>query len=255
MSEQALGLITGQRRVVLLTGATGGMGSAIAADLAADFDVVALGRDSARLAEVGLIDGVYPVAWDLLDYERIEGLLQSLPRIDVLIHTAAIAKRRSVEDATVEEWREHLELNVVAPAELTRAALPALRAARGQVVFINSGAGFTAGAGHSVYSASKFALRSLADSLRKEEEAHGVRVSSIHPGQTDTPMLREDHRLAGAEYSPESYIRPASVAAAVRTVVTAGPDTQITTVSVRPRVELGAPQRVDDITTTRSNQA
>lgn len=255
MSEPATGPVTGERGVVLLTGATGGMGAAIAADLAADFDVVALGRDAARLAEIGLIDGVYPVALDLLDYGRIAGLLGSLPRLDVLIHTAAIAQRRSVESASVEDWRSHLELNVVAPAELTRAALPALRAASGQVVFINSGAGFTAGAGHSVYSASKFALRSLADSLRKEEEGHGVRVSSVHPGQTDTPMLREDHRLAGAPYSPESYIRPASVAAAVRTVVMAGPDTQITTVSVRPRTELGAPQPATAQPTTRSNQA
>jgi NADP-dependent 3-hydroxy acid dehydrogenase YdfG len=187
---------------------------------------------------------VHPVSFDLLDFESHRALVQALPRVDVLIHAAAIAHRYTVENASVDVWRQHLELNVVAPAELTRAALPKLRAARGQVVFINSGAGFTAGPGHTVYSASKFALRSLADSLRKEEEAGGVRVSSVHPGQTDTPMLREDHERSGAAYEPEKYIRPSSVAAAVRLVVTATEDTQITTVSVRPRVELGPPAPV-----------
>ncbi|MFJ6415389.1 SDR family oxidoreductase [Paeniglutamicibacter sp. NPDC091659] len=247
MSEPLVGLgdITGQRKVVVLSGATGGMGRAIAADLAKDFDVVALGRDAGRLSALASIDGAFPVSWDLLDYPRIPELVDALPRIDVVVHTAAIARRHSVADASIADWREHLELNVVAPAELTRVALPALREARGQVVFINSGAGFTAGAGHSVYSASKFALRSLADSLRKEEEIHGVRVASVHPGQTDTPMLREDHLAAGSEYAPHKYIRPDSVAAAVRTVVTATEDTQITTVSVRPRTELGPPSRTE----------
>lgn len=235
--------LTGERKVVVLTGATGGMGQVIAADLAADFDVVALGRDGGRLTALASIDGVFPLVWDLLDYSKVPELVGFLPRIDVLIHAAAVAKRYSVAEASIENWREHLELNVVAPAELTRAALPALRSARGQVVFINSGAGFNAGAGHSVYSASKFALRSLADSLRREEDAHGVRVASVHPGQTDTPMLREDHRVAGADYEPQRYIRPESVAAAVRAVVTATEDTQITTVSVRPRIELGPPHR------------
>lgn len=238
-----LSKLTGERQLVVLTGATGGMGQVIAANLAADFDVLALGRDHAKLAELAGLDGVFPLVWDVLDYSQLPALVGSLPRIDVLIHAAAVAQRYSVAEASVENWREHLELNVIAPAELTRATLPALRVARGQVVFINSGAGFNAGAGHSVYSASKFALRSLADSLRLEEEAHGVRVASVHPGQTDTPMLREDHRVAGAAYEPQRYIRPESVAAAVRTVITATGDTQITTVSVRPRAELGQPHR------------
>lgn len=241
--RSVLGTLTGERKIVVLTGATGGMGQVIAADLATDFDVVALGRDGAKLAGLAQLDGVFALKWDLLEYSKVPELVGSLPRIDVLIHGAAVAQRYSVAEASVENWREHLELNVIAPAELTRAALPALRLARGQVVFINSGAGFNAGAGHSVYSASKFALRSLADSLRREEEAHGVRVASVHPGQTDTPMLREDHRVAGAAYEPQRYIRPESVAAAVRSVVTATEDAQITTVSVRPRSELGPPHR------------
>ena len=144
MSEPVRGSVTGLRKVVLVTGARGGVGTAIAADLAEDFDVLALGRDATRLAAPGRIPGVRPLAWDLLDDGRIESLLEGLPRLDVLIHAAAIAKRRSVEAASVDDWREHLELNVVAPAELARAALPALRAARGQVPFINSGAGFGA---------------------------------------------------------------------------------------------------------------
>ena len=78
--------------------------------------------------------------------------------------SAAVAGRTTVEAASVADWRAQLELNVVVPAELTRLLLPALRAARGKVVFLNSGSGLNARAGDAVYAASKFALRALADS-------------------------------------------------------------------------------------------
>lgn len=226
------------RPVALVTGATGGMGVEIVRDLARDHDVVALGRSAARLAGLAELPGVVTHAVDLLDFTALQSIVAGLDRLDVLVQAAAVADRYGVEQASPEVWRAQLDLNVVAPAELTRLALPLLRAARGQVVFINSGAGFRAFAGHAVYSASKFALRALADALRAEEAERGVRVSSVHPGPTDTGMLRGDFEAHGWAYEPERYIRPRSVAEAVRLVVDATEDTQITSVSVRPRVEL-----------------
>lgn len=227
------------RPTALVTGATSGIGREIVALLAPDHRVVAVGRDEQALAELAQLPGtVEPVRAELTDLERLGELVQGLERLDVLVHAAAVGHRLSVESARPQDWREQLELNVMVPAELTRAALPALRAAQGTVVLLNSGAGFTASGGNAVYAASKFALRALADSLRQEVESDGIRVASVHPGPTDTPMLRGIHDSIGREHRPQELIRPESVAAAVRGVVDASPDVQLTTVSVRPRKEV-----------------
>ncbi|MCK7636404.1 SDR family oxidoreductase [Corynebacterium sp. P7202] len=232
------------RPVAVITGATGGIGRAVVDSLAPDFDVLALGRDGAALAELDALDHVRALRCDLvaelLDSEPGTGLREilELPRVDVVVHAAAVGHRFSVEQATPEQWRSMLDLNVVVPAELTRRLLPALRAARGNVVFINSGAGHGAHPGTTVYTATKHALRGLADSLRKEEAGTGVRVSGVAPGPTDTPMLRGIVESAGGTYTPDHYIEPGEVAAAVRLAVTAGPTAQLTDIAVRPRIEL-----------------
>jgi len=226
------------RPIALVTGATGGMGREIARDLARDHHVIALGRCEAELDALGQIDGIFPMAVDLADFDDVERILGDLPRLDILVHSAAIAERHTTASASVDDWRRHLELNVIVPAEITRMALPALRASEGQLIFINSGAGGRSIGGHAVYSASKFALRALADAVRQEESAHRVRVATVAPGPTDTGMLRADLERSGVRYEPVRYIDPVSVARAVRAVVAATPDAQITEVAVRPRVEL-----------------
>ena len=175
---------------------------------------------------------------DVLDRGGVEKL-SKLERVDTLVHAAAVARNHSVESSSVEQWRAHLELNVIVPAELTRQLLPALRAAQGQIIFINSGAGTGAHPGNTIYTSSKHALRGLADSLRKEEAGAGVRVSTVSPGPTDTAMLRGLMESQGSEYQPELYIEAKEIANAIRFVVDAGSSTQITNVDVRPRVELG----------------
>ena len=231
--------------IAIVTGATGGMGREIVADLARTHHVYALGRNDDALAELGALSNVTPVsadlAADLLDGGQAPSSLSpllELTRIDVLVHAAAIATKFSVESARVGDWRTAMDVNVVVPAELTRRLLPALRAARGTVVFINSGAGRGSYGDNIVYAATKHALYALADGLRKAESQAGVRVSTVAPGPTDTPMLEKLQAQAGQAYVPEHYIEPVEVARAIRTVVDAGPSTQITDVSVRPRVEL-----------------
>lgn len=226
---------SGERPVALVTGATSGIGRAVVERLVPDHRVLAVGRDREALAQ--LPEGAEPVRADLTDFDALPGLVERLERLDVLVHAAAIGHRATVESARPEDWRAQLELNVMVPAELTRLALPGLRRAEGVVVMLNSGAGFTASAGNTVYAASKFALRALADSLRREVEPERIRVASVHPGPTDTPMLRGIHESIGQPYRQDEYIRPESVAAAIRAVVDASPDMQLTTVSVRPRQE------------------
>jgi len=116
--------------------------------------------------------------------------------------------------------------------ELTLALLPALRSVRGQVVFINSGAGRTVSPGMASYSASKFALHAFADSLRDDEP--GLRVTTIYPGRTDSAMQRELVAFEGGEYDPGDFLRPATVAAAVASALATPPDGHVHEVVLRP---------------------
>lgn len=285
--------------VAIVTGATGGMGRLIVADLARDHRVIAVGRDQSILRQLAHEHGAEPFAADLAAVfdarvaaemrdvadgaagressstsDRAEGaasaqangsgsdsmrgerdaiaeLATAVDRVDVVVHAAAIARRKSVADAPAAEWQRHFSLNVGAPAALTAALLPKLRASHGIAVFINSGAGSNPQPGNAVYAMSKHALFGVVDSLRKEEANAGVRVTTVSPGPTDTPMLHlMNHDAEAAQTSAAvpkpayEIIDPAEIARAVRFVVDAGPSTQITNVDVRPRIELG--DRISD---------
>ncbi|MEO5305323.1 SDR family oxidoreductase [Corynebacterium sp. c25Ua_47] len=218
-------------KTAVVTGATGGMGAEIIKDLARDHRVYALGRRAGELPEA---ENIVPVEIDLLsllDGSALPTELSELERVDVLVHAAARADKRSVESARPEDWRAQMDLNVHVPAELTRLLLPALRAAEGLAVFINSGAGIHSYGDNVIYAATKHALYALADGLRLGEL--GIRVSTVAPGPTDTPMLQ-----GLQDYNPEHVIAPVEVAKAIRATVDAGPTTQLTEIRVRPRIEL-----------------
>ena len=224
------------RPVAIITGASSGMGREIARELAGSHRVVAVGRDAARLDAVAHETGAETWRLDVTEEEAFAQRIAGLDRLDVLVHAAAVSQQRAVADASADDWNEQLSVNVVAPALITKHALPLLRAAQGTVIFIGSGAGTRPVPGNAIYTAAKHALRAVADVLRIDEEPHRVRVATIAPGQTDTDMLR---RLIPADaYTPERYIRPSSVAGAVRFVVDAPADVQITDLAVRPRQEI-----------------
>lgn len=222
-------------KIAVVTGATGGMGKEIVANLVSDHHVYALGRDQAKLDELVAAhgDAVTVVAVDLAqELDAMDAVLPALERVDVLVNGAAIAQAFSVESARVSDWRAHMELNVYAPAELTRVLLPGLRKAEGTAIFINSGAGRGGFGDNVVYAATKHALYALADGLRKSEQ--DIRVTTIAPGPTDTAMFQG---LSG-DYDKNHVIAPVEIAKAIRAVIDAGPTTQLTEVQVRPRIEL-----------------
>jgi NADP-dependent 3-hydroxy acid dehydrogenase YdfG len=223
------------RPLALITGASRGIGAAVARDLAADHDLLLGGRDADALAALAAeLPGATAWPVELTDDAAVAAAAAGVTRLDVLVHSAGVGLLGTVADTPASTWRRQFEVNVVAVAELTRLLLPALRAARGRVVLLNSGAGHTARAGWASYAASKFALRALADALRAEEEGNGVRVTSVHPGRTDTGMQRDVVRQEGAQYRAREYLRPESVAAAVAHAVRAPRDAEVTEVVVRP---------------------
>lgn len=237
MSAQSAA-VSDSRPLALVTGASGGIGGAIVRDLARTHRVIAIGRNADALARMASETGAEPQVVELTDAAAIERLAAGLERLDVLVHAAAIADVRSVEQATEDDWERQLRINVISPALLTRATLPLIRRTQGTIVFIGSGSGTRPSAGSAIYTASKFALRAIADVLRLDEEQHRVRVVTVAPGPTDTAMQRTMVADAGGTYDPEVYIRPHSVAREVRHVVDAPADVQITDVAIRPRVEV-----------------
>ncbi|MGN0102411.1 MAG: SDR family oxidoreductase [Dietzia sp.] len=225
---------------VVITGASRGIGAATALTLAPRHELVLVGRDpdalrgvaaecgSARIVEADLTtaDGVARVA------EAAAGADDTSP-LAGLVHCAGVADLGRIEHTDAGQWRRAFEVNVLAVVELTRALLPALRAARGHVVVVNSGAGTTAKPGWGSYSASKFALRAVTDTLRGEEP--DLRVTSIHPGRVDTDMQRAIVAHEGHDYDPDAYLSPHSVATAVRHALESTPDAHPTEVVLRPR--------------------
>ena len=226
----------------VITGASSGIGAAIANALSEEGRTLILnGRDRAALdavakdvEQLGARVEVRPA--DLNDDEQLNAFAADLPdELDGLIHSAGVALLGNQADLPVADLDLQYRVNVRAPFLLTQALLPNLRAAEGLVVFVNSGAGQNAKAGWGGYAASKFALRALADSLRDEESDAGLRVTSIYPGRTATPMQREVRVQEGGEFEPQNYLRPEDVARMVAQVVRLPAGATVPDLSVRPR--------------------
>lgn len=227
----------------LITGASGGIGSAVAAALTATHDLLLGGRDGSVLTALAdrLAGGARPWVVDLADPAARTAAAAHVERLDVLVHSAATPEPGRVIDSSAEAWRRVLEINLVAAAELTRLLLPVLRRARGHVVFINAGSGLRNPVGRGAYAASKLGLRAFADTLRAEEEPHGVRVTSVFPGPTATELQRRAHRRSGREYRPEQLLQPGAVAAVVLAAVQAPPGAQVVDVAVERTGSAGDP--------------
>lgn len=222
----------------VITGAGSGIGAEVARRLADRGDRLVLIARSADRADDFVRDfgeRHQTLVIDLSDPDSLAARQPWPDHVDSLVHVAGAVQLGRVAELTPEAWSEQLEVNLRAPALLTRALLPSLRAARGTVVFVNSTAGLTANAGWSAYAASKFGLRALADALRAEEAAHGVRVTSVFPGRTATPMQEAVHRQEGKHYEPRDWIDPGTVAEVVLHALDLPGDATVTDVSVRPR--------------------
>jgi NADP-dependent 3-hydroxy acid dehydrogenase YdfG len=220
----------------LITGAGSGIGAAVADRLHKRGEsLVLLARTDGRAAQlIERYPGSLTFVADLADPQSVT--LPEIEQLDSVLHIAGVVDLAPVAEQSPAQWREHLDVNLVAPAVLTRLTLPAVRRGRGTYVFVNSSAGLTASPSWSAYAASKFGLRALADSLRAEELENGVRVSTVFPSRTATPMQEKVHEQEGRTYDASKWIDPGVVADTILHVLDLPPGATIPEVTIRPLV-------------------
>lgn len=213
-------------KTALITGASRGIGRAIAEELGKDHHIlVGASRDASEV--VDKLPSAEPFEVDLRDEQAIVDAARKIENVDVVVHAAGVLHKAPFDELDAQQWRDTMDINVLAPVTLTRELLPALRRSRGLLITINSGAGFHGVEENTAYCASKFALRGFTDALRLEEKGR-IRVTSIHPGRTDTDML------ADPKHGDRPKMDPVNVARAVRLAVDVDPDTVVEFLRVAP---------------------
>ncbi len=231
-------------QIAVVTGASSGIGKAITLELAAQGATLCLvGRKLATLEAVA--ERAHTMAPQVRCYradltldkdirELTARLQQDFGYIDMLIHSAGVISLGQLEVAPVEDFDWQYRTNVRVPYALTQALLPMLRSRRGQIVFINSSVGLGAKANVGQYAATKHALKAIADSLREEVNADGVRVSSVFVGRTATRMQEAVHEMEGRVYRPERLMRPEDVATVVINALSLPRSAEVTDIIMRP---------------------
>ena len=231
-------------KYALITGASGGMGKAIAYQLAkegvnlilTDINTRKLEQIKNELSKEGII--IEYISADLTQKEKQKQLIQfissSLTRLDILIHSAGSILQSSVVDTTDEKLEELFKINLFVPFLLTRELLPLLKSSKGQIIFINSSAVQRPIPNISHYSASKHAMKGFADVLREEVNPEGIRVTSFYPGKTATEMQQKLYKENQCEYMPDKLIQPDDIAQAVVNALTMPQTVEITDIYLRP---------------------
>jgi short-subunit dehydrogenase len=237
----------GDHRCVV-TGASSGIGRALALALSSEGGHVwAIGRSEERLESLveesaagsGDISAVQADLEDDADLERTTAeILAAAPDVHVLVHAAGALALGAFESLSASEVDRLLRVNLRAPVLLTQALLPALRNVGGQVVFMNSLAADGASANNAVYAATKRGLTGVADGLRAEVNAAGMRVMSAYVGRTATPMQVWMHEQEGRPFRSELLLQTDDVVRAVLNALAMPRTGEIIDVRLRPSAKL-----------------
>ncbi len=234
-----------KNQIAVITGASSGIGKAIALSLASQGVALCLiGRNLKTLEAVA--ESVKSTASSLIktyqvdlnvddDIQKLKSYLQQdFKYIDILIHSAGIFSMGTLENSSVEDLDRQYRTNVRAPYLLTQTLLPMIKSRHGQIVFINSSVGMNAKANLSQYAATKHALKAIADSLRAEVNDYGIRVLTVYPGRTATPMQAAVHQMEGKAYEPEKFMQPEDVAEVVVNALSLSRTAEVTDINIRP---------------------
>lgn len=238
-------------RTAVVTGASSGIGRAVAGELAAAGAAVILGaRREERLVELAEeIQAGGGRAWyratDVTDPRAVEALgstaMEETDRLDIWVNNAGVMPLSPLEDLRVRDWERMVDVNIKGVLYGLAACLPVMLAREGgHIVNVGSVAGRRPFPGGTVYSATKFAVRSLTAGIQLELSASkGIRVTDIQPGVVDTELM--DH-IPGDEaregfmerWADRRKLLPEDIAAAVRFAVTAPEHVNVNEILVRP---------------------
>jgi NADP-dependent 3-hydroxy acid dehydrogenase YdfG len=237
--------MTGQLagRLAVVTGAGSGIGKAIAVALSRErVELCVVGKDSVAMAETvemaQQFSKVTSFEADITIETSLKPLLQhvqSAGKLDILVHSAGLILQNPMEHARIEDLDLQYATNLRAPYVITQQLLPSLTTACGQIVFINSSVGLEAKRPEiGQYSATKHALKAIADSLREEVNPKGIRVVTVFLGRVATPMQEALHSHEKRDYHPERLLQPEDVASVVVYTLGLPPTAEVTDIHIRP---------------------
>lgn len=236
-------------RVALVTGASSGIGRAVAAALAREGAAVAVAArrtdrlDALREELVSLGVRVLVLELDVSDEaacrDAVARTVAELGALDILVNNAGVMLLGTVEGADTEDWRRMIGTNVLGLMYLTHAALPHLLERRGVLVQMSSTAGRTARAGVAAYNASKWAVNAFSEGLRQEVTTRGVRVVVVEPGIVETELRDHVTQPAARERIQASaaairQLQPEDIAAAVVYAATQPEHVAVNEILIRP---------------------
>jgi NADP-dependent 3-hydroxy acid dehydrogenase YdfG len=238
--------------VTLVTGASSGIGAAVARVLAARGSAVALvarreDRLTALAAQLTATGGrALPVPADVTDADQacaaVERAVETWGRLDILVNNAGVARRGPMVDASIADWEQMVRVNLLGTLYCAHAALPHLIGAAGDdlrrvadLVNVSSLSGRTVRKGSGVYNATKHALNAYSESLRQEVAGRRVRVSLLEPAAVATELFpRQVRQAIVAETRPYERLSPMDVADAVEYVVTRPAHAAVSELLMRP---------------------
>ena len=224
---------------VFITGATSGIGRAMALELSkAGYDVYAIGRNKAALEKLRTSHpAITPVAVDVTDRKALEAAVKDM-QIDVLINNAGmIPPLGSFADMRIKDIEATLELNLNASILLTRLVVPQMRErSAGHILFTGSIAAHAAFANIAVYSATKAAIAGFAASLRTDLSPYGIRVTEIVAGRVETSLYKDilDEKARAAMYAGNVAVQPEDVAKIVVAVLALPARANVTRFDIMP---------------------
>jgi len=233
-------------KVVVITGASSGLGEAAARLLAAEGATVVLGaRRADRLQTLAWELGGKAIAveTDVTDRAQVKALVdkavQGFGRLDVMLNNAGVMPQSRIEQLKVDEWDQMIDVNIKGVLYGIAAALPVMKAQKaGHFINVSSVAGHKVGPGSSVYAATKFAVRALSEGLRQEVKPYNIRTTVISPGAVVTELPNTITDPVAAERVQKLYaevgIAPSSFARAVAFAISQPEDVDINEILFRP---------------------